>query len=292
MRGKMSKPSWYRSKERVNQFFGQLSEIQQCDVAVKSLLDPSWQKEKLGCELSLEKSSEFLKKRFSNFSDFILKRRVAELKSIVTSAKEPELLLHSLVLGLLQRPVQGALLQEAGLLLADSLLGREQMAVAVSKRLALEHVTRRQGGADYRTVALDHALAVVQEAGLSKDKFKDTSILALAIRSVRGWTNMLMIHRVRSTWHFARKLLDAVHSGTVDSLRTRKLQHGAIKGTDWPQILRRWVLLPEQSRETPGLETVSVGRNLPRVPKRILSRDKSRTVAEFLTSHPHCPFKR
>ena len=170
----------------MNQFFGQLSEIQQCDVAVKSLLDPSWQKEKLGCELSLEKSSEFLKKRFLNFSDFILKRRVAELKSIVTSAKEPELLLHSLVLGLLQRPVQGALLQEAGLLLADSLLGREQMAVAVSKRLALEHVTRRQGGADYRTVALDHALAVVQEAGLSKDKFKDTSILALA-QGFRIW---------------------------------------------------------------------------------------------------------
>ena len=72
--------------------------------------------------------------------------------------------------------------------------------------------------------------------------------------------------------------------------RSRRM--GEIKNTDYPKLLREFVFQEENSRAVPGLETVRVGRNVPRQPKRLYSRSREATIGEFKALYPDCPFKR
>lgn len=161
--------------------------------------------------------------------------------------------------------------------LEPGLLGREQQAVRVAQILAEDFVQRRRGGGEYAKVSLDHALLTIQGAGLTSKRHGDAKILATAIRCD---------HK------FAMKLLRAVDAGCESSLYTRHLRAGAIKGTEYPRLLRQFVLEPENSRAHPGKEQVSVGRNLPKVPKRVLCRSREKIVEEFLQKYPECGFHR
>ena len=67
---------------------------------------------------------------------------------------------------------------------------------------------------------------------------------------------------------------------------------GEIKNTDYPKLLREFVFLEENSRAVPGLDTVSVGRNVPRQPKRLYSRSREAIIKDFLSLYPDCSFKR
>ena len=90
----------------------------------------------------------------------------------------------------------------------------------------------------------------------------------------------------------AHKVLTALSDDKVDTLFKRELRLGAIKGTEWPAILRQFVTQPENSRTHPGQDLVTVGRNLPKVPKRILHASKDKLVTEFLAENPTCDFKK
>ena len=87
-------------------------------------------------------------------------------------------------------------------------------------------------------------------------------------------------------------MLKAVKEGTVDELSSKRFRKGEIKATDYPRLLREFVYREENLRAVPGLQTVSVGRNVPRVPRRILNRSKLLVIKEFKTVYPHCPFKK
>ena len=126
-------------------------------------------------------------------------------------------------------------------------------------------------------MSLDHAILTIKVVGLSSKQHSDAAILETAIRCDRK---------------FAMKLLHEVDSGTEVSLYKRSLREGAIKGTEYPKLLRKFVLEPENSRAHPGKEHVSVGRNLPKVPKRVLCNSREQIVDEFLQKYPDCGFHR
>ena len=81
-------------------------------------------------------------------------------------------------------------------------------------------------------------------------------------------------------------------SGTEASLGKKRFRNGEIRATDFPQLLRVFVFLDENSRSVPGLDTVSVGRNLPRQPKRTYNRPRYQIIEEFKKLHPECGFQK
>ena len=171
-------------------------------------------------------------------------------------------------------------------------------------------MTRRQGVGHSSKVSAEHAVATAKAAGLTSSQHGDTMILARAIRSLLlcfltfllfccyfspsclRFYLVLPLPPFRCDRQYARKVLLAINSGTEKILYRRELRKGAIKGTEWPFLLRQFVLEPENSRTHPGQELVSVGRNLPKVPKRILHHSRDRTVQDFLKKYPDCDFQK
>ena len=175
-------------------------------------------------------------------------------------------------------------------------------------------MTRRQGVGHSSQVSAEHAVATAKAAGLTSSQHGDTIILAKAIRSLHPFfssicavipsppppppppphnsTFVLPVPAFRCDRHYARKVLLAISGGTEKILYRRELRKGAIKGTEWPFLLRQFVLESENSRTHPGQELVSVGRNLPKVPKRILNNSRDRIVKDFLKKYPDCDFQK
>ena len=87
-------------------------------------------------------------------------------------------------------------------------------------------------------------------------------------------------------------MLKAVKEGREATLLKKSYRRGEIKATDYPALLREFLYREENTRAVPGLETVSVGRNLPRVAKRLLNRGKVKLIKEFKEAHPECPFQK
>ena len=60
----------------------------------------------------------------------------------------------------------------------------------------------------------------------------------------------------------------------METLGKRNWRNSEIKCTEYPDLLREFCFRDENSRAVPGLETISVGRNLPRKPKRLFNRSR------------------
>ena len=269
---------WKRNIARVRELLYQYNEVEQVDAVVKLLSDLSkFDPQKLGITINVDKAKMYLKKGLSKLSPFKIRMISSSILDTLLQADDKELLLEWLVKDLVKTPLQLVMLEQAGLMVEKALMGREQYALQMSSKLATEFLARRQEGHKYRVVSVEHTLAVIKEAGLSSDMHGDQSILSRVICSSKK---------------FATKVLKLVKEGKEQSLFVRDLKKGAIKGTEWPSILRDFVLQPEYSTPSPGHETVSVGRNLPRVPKRVFCHSKDTIIKEFLEKHPDCPFHR
>lgn len=271
--GAMSKSDWFRKLMDLRAVVGPHNDVEKCDIVVKLLLTS---------ELLPVKTVDakiHLSRRLSRMTDWKLRDRVERLMSILGSSKEPRLLVRSLVQGLLVSSTATcqALLLQAGLDTRE-LIARELQAMETSKRLAQELLARRRGlPRQSAAVSVEHGVAVVQELGLSSEVRGDETILAKAISCTR---------------QFAGKLLRAVEDGDVATLGRRSPRLGEIKCTEYPALLREFCFREENSRPVPGLETVSVGRNLPRQPKRLYNRSREEIIAAFRAENPGCPFKR
>ena len=265
--GSMSKSNWYRYLAKSREILLNNEEVVQVEVMVKLLISGEFDTMRMHLQVIEDRARKFLKDNISKLSDKQLWLRVKKMRDALLPAEEPELLLQALLKTMSSNSVQLVLLERAGVVPEPSLLGREQQAVRAAQTLAEDFVTRRRGGEEYTKVSLDHAILTIKAVGLSSKQRGDAAILATAIRCDKK---------------FAMKLLHEVDSGTEVSLYKRSLREGAIKGTEYPKLLRQFVLEPENSRAHPGKEQVSVGRNLPKVPKRVLCRSREQIVDEFL----------
>ena len=60
------------------------------------------------------------------------------------------------------------------------------------------------------------------------------------------------------SFRFAKSVLLAIEEGFEDSLLNRDRRCDSIKATDWPNTLADYVFQTENTRATPGKDTVSV----------------------------------
>ena len=181
--GSMGDSTWFRYSAALRSVFSQLNLTEQVDVMLKLLCDISmFDSTKLAFTVEPGSAKRLLEQRLSFLSNFQLRRRVEEVRHILLSSSEPEMLLASFLQDLLALPPQLAMLEQGGLKVEERMMGREQLAVAVAGRLALEFVSQRRVGPQLGHVALLHAIATVKEVGLSATVHGDSAILARAIR--------------------------------------------------------------------------------------------------------------
>ena len=244
---------------------------------VKIVSHGKFELEKIGVSVDDMSVKRFLQLRLSKWSQFQLRSRVESLESILLKAGEPSLLLKELLSPLFSSKFHLALLEKGGVQVDEKFLGKEQRAVIVAGRLARDIPNKRRDSHEYSKVSVDHMIKTIKLTGLNSEVHGD---------------NLILARSVQCCWRYAKKVLKAVTTGSEESLYTRIPWTGAIKGTEWPLLLRKFLYEPENSRTNPGQDLVSVGRNLPKVPKRILIRSKEKIIAEFLVKYPECTFKK
>ena len=89
---------------------------------------------------------------------------------------------------------------------------------------------------------------------------------------------------------FARKVLVAIAAGEVENfLELRRPRIDAIKCSDWPSLIKKFVLLPENSRSVPGKQQVSVRYGV-HLPKYLLLRSRDLIAFDFKQQYPNCEF--
>ena len=164
--GLMSKSSWYEYVKILEFEVCEKTEVEISDILVKLILDLSgFNKDKIGVNVQRKEADLYLKKKLSKYSDYMLRSKVVQLKNILLGAKEPELLLEWLIKKLINSPTQLCLLQQAGIILDETMFTRRRNATEVAGKLAIEFVAKRRSGQAYSKVSLDHALATVHETG-------------------------------------------------------------------------------------------------------------------------------
>ena len=83
-----------------------------------------------------------------------------------------------------------------------------------------------------------------------------------------------------------------MENNEVETLGKRNWRNSEIKCTEYPNLLRDFCFRDENSRAVHGLETISVGRNLPRKPKRLFNRSREEILRDFKAEYSDGPFKR
>ena len=161
----------------------------------------------------------------------------------------------------------------------QSTLGQNKAYIVSQKanQIAHELVTSRQNvSMDRRRAGVDFVVEVAKQCSLNSQTYRDIQILSEATSCDR---------------EFAKKVLDALHSGNISSLYSRSMRFNAIKATHWPGEISKYVLGDERnSRAVPGEEQVSVRYGL-RLPKYILLRSRKDIALSFKEKFPDCPYK-
>ena len=151
------------------------------------------------------------------------------------------------------------------------------LQVSVIKEVEIEKLLSRsiRSPDAYRTTGIQLILNVATTAKLSPENHGDVRYLSNA---------------VSCTWKYAKKVLTAIKLGKVNDLFTYNTRCDAITKSDWPALLERFVLLPQNSRAVPGKETVSI-RYGQRHEKFLLLKSKSEIIADFLKQNPDCQYR-
>ena len=89
---------------------------------------------------------------------------------------------------------------------------------------------------------------------------------------------------------FARKVLHAIDENKEAELLTlRKERFDSISVSEWPAKISEFVLRPENSRATPGQESVSVSYGT-RKPKYLLLHSRDKIASNFKAAYPNCQY--
>ena len=126
-----------------------------------------------------------------------------------------------------------------------------------------------------RTNSINYIVAVAKECGLSFKKLGDALLLAKA---------------VYCSPEFAAKVLRFIDDGKEEDLYQHHDRVDAIKSTEWPNLIKEYVFLPENTRSVPGQQQVSVRYGV-HLPKFILLRSRKCIASDFKAKYPECPFK-
>ena len=84
--------------------------------------------------------------------------------------------------------------------------------------------------------------------------------------------------------------MDAIESGTEETLFHQNLRNDSIKFTPWMDKIKEFVLSSDNSRPVPGKASVSIKYGVRRE-KYILQRTKHAIAKAFKEQYPDCPFE-
>ena len=144
-----------------------------------------------------------------------------------------------------------------------------------AKTIANDLVTSRSNVKDsIRKTGITFVVEVAQQCSLSTKNARDITTLANA---------------TSCSWRFAKKVLNAIESGDTEDLYTRQMKYNAIKASEWPEEICKFVLSENNSRSVPGQEQVSVRYGY-RLPKYILLHSRKSIADAFKQQFPNCPY--
>ena len=178
-----------------------------------------------------------------------------------------ELLCHSTI---------EAIFNECGVLLPPEFTPQGFYISQRAAELARKFTTCSTNTADdIRVNGVRYVVEVAKDCQLSPEKYGDGTLLAKA---------------VSCSVEFAEKVLRYIQEGREEELLKRHTRVDAIKCTEWPAMIKTFVLLPENSRSVPGQQQVSVRYGV-RLPKYILLNSRESIASDFKLKYPECPFK-
>ena len=176
---------------------------------------------------------------------------------------------------LLDDPHIELLFSDSSVVIDPKYLPRNIIVSRKAEVIAKKLVTSRKNVSDNtKRVGIDYVVTVAKECSLSTGKYKDIGLLSKATSCHRS---------------FAKKVLVSIESGEEDTLYKRSITHNAIKATNWPEEICKFVLHEINSRSVPGEEQVSVRYGY-RLPKYILLHSRNDIAAAFKKENPQCPF--
>ena len=82
----------------------------------------------------------------------------------------------------------------------------------------------------------------------------------------------------------------AIDAGNEESLFHHNIHNDSILASDWPGLLEKFVLRPEQSSAVPGGDQVSIRYGV-HYSKYVLLKSKSEIIKDFKNENPECTFK-
>ena len=202
-------------------------------------------------------------------------RRIARLKDLFVSISND--LVHHLLLfwldNVLESKVAESILTSCNVIIADPILPKSVKVIRNATSLAEKYVgISSKLPKEIRVNGLNYIIEVAKQNNLDCN---DATLLSNA---------------THCSIKFSRKVLTALKSGKEDQLRVlRKERFDSIHVTEWPSKITEFVFRPENSRATPGQDTVSVSYGV-RKPKYLLLHSRNKIANDFKTAYPDCKF--
>ena len=201
--------------------------------------------------------------------------RVTRLSEIFNSIRDDVIqpLLKYWIENILLSNVAESILASCDVVISDDLIPTSVIVTRSVMALAQKYVGPSSKNVVERLI--NGINIIIEVAKMNNLKCGDASVLATATNYSK---------------RFARKVLKALDSGTEEDLKQlRKERFDSIHVTEWPTKIVEFVLRPENSRATPGQDTVSVSYGV-RKPKYILLHSRSKIANDFNSANPDCKF--
>ena len=217
--------------------------------------------------LPIDLSAELSKLDCVLFSDKRkYKYRVSRLIELFKSARSEnqKQLLQFWIENILLSRVTESLLTSCNVVIPEDLLPKSLIVIRNASTIANKYMSvSSKLPKDIRVNGTNYIIDVAKQNNL---QCSDASLLSTA-------TNCSV--------KFARKVLNAINLGTEAKLRAlRKERSDSIHVSEWPMKIAEYVFRPENSRATPGQDTVSVSYDV-RKPKYILLHSRNKIAYDF-----------
>ena len=275
--GSMSHTDFYRKGDLVIKTFNEVCDNWQerVDVALHLLLYdkkvPCIDRRKMMLKVDFERKPK-KRDQLSLATKLTIRRKSNAVRDLLEKCKEPELILEYMLMNtVLNESITSLILEEIGVVIPDSMLPLVNLVQKKFDEVRDELLNKRQG--NNRTIANRAALEAAQRAGLDINVHGHIQILADGCSSSRDYAAMI---------------LKCMNDGTTDKLFERTTRRDAIKGTHFPQLLKEFAMLPENSRSCPD-ETISINYGT-RADKYLLNKPRLEVIKNFQLMNPDCPY--
>ena len=273
--GKLSDPTWWRRLQELKDCFLNCTSghFENLDVSLKLLRCYDVITES---KMDIKVDEEVFKatyKQFSKTSERTIFRKVKAVKKLLQTFEEPEILLEDCLRAtVLTEGCSHQLLEHVGVKVADHLLA-DFIRVANNYNAVKDNLLSQRRGPD-RSICNRAAVQTATMSSLSIDHHGDIETLRRALGSTR---------------EYAKRILEAIKGGDVESLYTRARRKDSVKSSIWPQLLADFAKDPLNSRSCPGQERVTIAYRRS-APKYLLRRPRKIVIAAFLRNNPTCEF--